>query len=298
MKKLIALMIASLFIGCLGSEEEDIQVKLNYDHKKQKEYPEANYNYRGGRRPVLVAKHEIDVRDFQEKYIYDKAILDENLTGTVNVPVNINLEVQYKNYSFEEPEIHYESGVSDPFKVLFNSAPTRTVTIPVAVNPDYPVEEDTTDNETEIVTVEETYILSWSDNFTFRTRATQTQEDTYKAFWDNASNYQWDNITIGNSDNTTTCDNSTIVNSIVDNFDNMSYTFRGLYCNGMYWTFGKCGWGNEIGAHDQVRSKCTCLKTENFNSYTVRPLIGNNNWGGVGKSCSANSQTLKVILGR
>ena len=48
MKKLIALMIASLFIGCLGSEEEDIQVKLNYDHKKQKEYPEANYNYRGG----------------------------------------------------------------------------------------------------------------------------------------------------------------------------------------------------------------------------------------------------------
>ena len=292
MKKILLVCFLSLFIGCLGSEEEDLQVKLEYNHK------EDVRQYRGGRRPVLVAKHEIDVRSFQEKYIYDKAVLDENLTGTVMVPVEVDLEVKYKNYTFEQPEIHYESGVSDPFKVLFNSAPTRTVTIPVTVNPDYPVEEDTTDNETEIVeTVEETYILSWSDNFTRNTRPTQTQENTYKAFWDNASNYQWDNITIGNSDNTTTCDNSTIVNSIVDNFDNMSYTFKGLYCNGMYWTFGKCGWGNEISAFDRSRNDCACLKTTDV-GFTISPLIGNTNWGGVNKSCGSDSQTLKVILGR
>lgn len=292
MKKILLVCFLSLFIGCLGSEEEDLQVKLEYNHK------EDVRQYRGGRRPVLVAKHEIDVRSFQEKYIYDKTVLDENLTGTVMVPVEVDLEVQYKNYSFEEPELYYESGVSEPFKVLFNSAPTRTVTIPVTVNPDYPVEEDTTDNETEIVeTVEETYILSWSDNFTRNTRPTQTQENTYKAFWDNASNYQWDNITIGNSDNTTTCDNSTIVNSIVDNFDNMSYTFKGLYCNGMYWTFGKYGWGNEISAFDRSRNDCACLKTTDV-GFTIRPLIGNTNWGGVGKSCGSDSQTLKVILGR
>ena len=292
MKKILLVCFLSLFIGCLGSEEEDLQVKLEYNHK------EDVRQYRGGRRPVLVAKHEIDVRSFQEKYIYDKTVLDENLTGTVMVPVEVDLEVKYKNYTFEQPEIHYESGVSDPFKVLFNSAPTRTVTIPVTVNPDYPVEEDTTDNETEIVeTVEETYILSWSDNFTRNTRPTQTQENTYKAFWDNASNYQWDNITIGNSDNTTTCDNSTIVNSIVDNFDNMSYTFKGLYCNGMYWTFGKCGWGNEISAFDRSRNDCACLKTTDV-GFTIRPLIGNTNWGGVNKSCGSDSQTLKVILGR
>ena len=292
MKKILLVCFLSLFIGCLGSEEEDLQVKLEYNHK------EDVRQYRGGRRPVLVAKHEIDVRSFQEKYIYDKTVLDENLTGTVMVPVEVDLEVQYKNYSFEEPELYYESGVSEPFKVLFNSAPTRTVTIPVTVNPDYPVEEDTTDNETEIVeTIEETYILSWSDNFTRSTKPTQTQENTYKAFWDNASNYQWDNITIGNSDNTTTCDNSTIVNSIVDNFDNMSYTFKGLYCNGMYWTFGKCGWGNEISAFDRSRNDCACLKTTDV-GFTIRPLIGNTNWGGVGKSCGSDSQTLKVILGR
>ena len=292
MKKILLVCGLALFIGCLGSEEEDLQVKLEYNHK------EDVREYRAGRRPVLVAKHEIDVRSFQEKYIYDKAILDENLTGTVMVPVEVNLEVKYKNYTFEQPEIHYESGVSKPFKVLFNSAPTRTVSIPVDVNPDYPVEEDTTDNETEIVeTVEETYILSWSDNFTRSTRPTQTQENTYKAFWDNASNYQWDNITIGNSDNTTTCDDSTIVNSIVDNFDNLSYTFTGVYCNGLYWTFGKCGWGNEISAFDKSRTDCSCINSNQI-GYTIRPLIGNANWGGVGKSCGSNSQTLKVILGR
>ena len=116
MKKILLVCFLSLFIGCLGSEEEDLQVKLEYNHK------EDVRQYRGGRRPVLVAKHEIDVRSFQEKYIYDKTVLDENLTGTVMVPVEVDLEVQYKNYSFEEPELYYESGVSEPFKVLFNSS--------------------------------------------------------------------------------------------------------------------------------------------------------------------------------
>ena len=141
------------------------------------------------------------------------------------------------------------------------------------------------------------FLILLKSYFTRSTRPTQTQENTYKAFWDNASNYQWDNITIGNSDNTTTCDNSTIVNSIVDNFDNMSYTFKGLYCNGMYWTFGKCGWGNEISAFDKSRNDCACLKTTDV-GFTIRPLIGNTNWGGVNRSCGSDSQTLKVILGR
>ena len=56
-----------------------------------------------------------------------------------------NLEVQYKNYTFEEPQIHYESGFSDPFVVSHIMPPTTTVTIPVSVNPDHPsqvVEEE------------------------------------------------------------------------------------------------------------------------------------------------------------
>ena len=295
-KTILGLLIVLIsLISCESNKEEDFTISLNYEHPRQQDYPEANFR---STKPVLPYKHHINVKDFIQKNLYDETTLDSNLKGTVEVPVDVKLEVEYKNYSVEAPEVWYESGLSDPFIVGFHSPPTRTVTIPVSVNPNHPsqvVEEETIDNET---TTTETYILSWSDNFTYRQVATIIQENTYKEFWDNASNYQWDNITIGNSDNTTTCDNSTIVNSIVDNFDNTTYTFRGLYCNGMYWTFGKCGWGNEIGAHDQVRSKCTCLRTTDLNSYTVRPLIGNNNWGGVGKSCSAPSQTLKVILQR
>ena len=42
-----------------------------------------------------------------------------------------------------------------------------------------------------------TYILSWSDNFTYRQVLTIIQENTYKEFY-NSSNYTWDNISIGN----------------------------------------------------------------------------------------------------
>ena len=87
------------------------------------------------------------------------------MTGTVLVPIDVNLEVEYKNYTFDHPKIHYESGVSDPFTVSFNSPPFGTVTISVDISPDYPVEEvETIDNETIETTV--ITILSWSDNFT------------------------------------------------------------------------------------------------------------------------------------
>ena len=82
-------------------------------------------------------------------------------------------------------KVWYESGLSDPFIVGFHRRlQLNTVTIPVSVNPNHPsqvVEEETIDNET--VTTE-TYILSWSDNFTYR-QITIIQENTYKQFWDN-----------------------------------------------------------------------------------------------------------------
>ena len=65
----------------------------------------------------------------------------------------------------------------------------------------------------------------------------------------------------------------------------------------MYWTIGKCGWGLELSAFDRQRSDCACLKSTDV-GYTIRPLIGNANWGGVGKSCNAESQTLKIILSK
>ena len=281
------LIVATSLISCESQKEEDVKVSLTYSHEQSRQ--------KSIRSPIVISKHTIDVADYDYKNIYDSTELDQSMTGTVMVPVDVNLEVQYKNYTFEEPQIHYESGFSDPFVVTHSSSPTITVTIPVSVNPDHPsqvVEEEVVDNETILV---ETQILSWSDNFMRGVRATQQQEQTYKNFWDNASSQTWDNISIGNPDNMTTCTNSTFINDFLRSKDNASFEVKGLYCDGMYWTIGKCGWGLELSAFDKPRSYCACLKSTDI-GYTIRPLIGNTNWGGVGKSCNADSQTLQVIL--
>ena len=294
-KKIILglLIVAISLISCEGQKEEDIKVTLNYEHPRQQEYPEANF--RTGARPVVVQKHHIDLTDFIQKHIYDETELDESMTGTVVAPVNVQLEVQYKNYTFEEPQIHYESGISDPFVVTHNSPPTTTVTVPVSVNPDHPSQVVDTDNETEEIVEETTTTLIWSDNFTIGQSATQEQEQSYKDFWTLASENQWDNISIGSPEDMVSCSNSTFINDFLRNKDNASFEVYGLYCDGMYWTIGKCGWGLELSAFDRQRRDCACLKSTDV-GYTIRPLIGNTNWGGVGKSCNADSQTLQVIL--
>ena len=281
------LIVATSLISCESQKEEDVKVSLTYSHEQSRQ--------KSIRSPIVISKHTIDVADYDYKNIYDSTELDQSMKGTVMVPVDVNLEVQYKNYTLEEPQIHYESGFSDPFVVTHNSPATTTVTIPVSVNTDHPsqvVEEEVVDNETILV---ETQILSWSDNFMRGVRATQQQEQTYKDFWDNASSQTWDNISIGNPDNMTTCTNSTFINDFLRSKDNASFEVRGLYCDGMYWTIGKCGWGLKLSAFDKPRSYCACLKSTDI-GYTIRPLIGNTNWGGVGKSCNADSQTLQVIL--
>ena len=287
-KIILGLLIAvTSLISCESQKEEDVKVSLTYSHEQSRQ--------KSIRSPIVISKHTIDVADYDYKNIYDSTELDQSMTGTVMVPVDINLEVQYKNYTLEEPKIHYESGFSDPFVVTHNSPTTTTVTIPVSVNTDHPsqvVEEEVVDNETILV---ETQILSWSDNFTKGQVPNLIQEQIYKDFWNNASSQTWDNISIGNPDNMTTCTNSTFINDFLRNKDNASFEVYGLYCDGMYWTIGKCGWGLELSAFDRQRRDCACLKSTDI-GYTIRPLIGNKNWGGVGKSCDANSQTLQVIL--
>ena len=288
MKFIVSILIL-LLLSCESQKEEDVKVSLTYNHEQTRQ--------RSIRTPIVVSKHTIDVKDYNYKHIYDSTELDSStLTGTVEVPVDVNLEVEYKNYTLEQPQIHYESGISSPFTVTHSSPPTTTVTISVSVNPDYPVEEvETVDNETIETTV--ITILSWSDNFTRNVKPTQTQIQTYKDFWDNASSQTWDNISIGNPDNMTSCTNSTFINDFMRNKDNASFEVKGLYCDGMYWTIGKCGWGLELSAFDRQRNDCACLKSTDI-GYTIRPLIGNTNWGGVGKSCGAESQTLKIILSK
>ena len=152
------LIVAISLISCESQKEEDVKVSLTYSHEQSRQ--------KSIRSPIVISKHTIDVADYDYKNIYDSTELDQSMTGTVMVPVDVNLEVQYKNYTLEEPKIHYESGFSDPFVVTHSSPSTATVTIPVSVNADHPsqvVEEEVVDNETILI---ETQILSWSDNFT------------------------------------------------------------------------------------------------------------------------------------
>ena len=112
----VCLIIGVFLLSCEKLKDEDLKITLSYDHKKQQEYPEANFR-QYYQRPVLPQRHHINIKDFIQKNIYDETELNDDLTGTVQVPVNIKLEVEYKNYTFEAPQIHYESGTSDPFSV-------------------------------------------------------------------------------------------------------------------------------------------------------------------------------------
>ena len=103
------LIVAISLISCESQKEEDVKVSLTYSHEQSRQ--------KSIRSPIVISKHTIDVADYDYKNIYDSTELDQSMTGTVMVPVDVNLEVQYKNYTLEEPKIHYESGFSDPFVV-------------------------------------------------------------------------------------------------------------------------------------------------------------------------------------
>jgi hypothetical protein len=62
-------------------------------------------------------------------------------------------------------------------------------------------------------------------------------------------------------------------------------------CDGHTWYTGVCGGGTEVSVDANI---CTCASTNDV--YTVRPCIGNDNWGGIGNlTCAAQTQTLNVV---
>ena len=74
--------------------------------------------------------------------------LNEELSAEVEVPVDTYMTVDYKNWTQAEPEIYYEYGSSDPFIVTHSSQDTVVITISVSINPNYPPDENETDDET------------------------------------------------------------------------------------------------------------------------------------------------------
>ena len=86
-----SLIVLISLISCESQKEEDFRISLNYEHPRQEQYPEANFR---STKPVLPYKHHINVKDFIQKNLYDETTLDSDLKGTVEVPVDVELEVE------------------------------------------------------------------------------------------------------------------------------------------------------------------------------------------------------------
>ena len=57
-------------------------------------------------------------------------------------------------------------------------------------------------------------------------------------------------------------------------------------CQGKTWYVGTCGEGGEINVDTSI---CSC-----GGDVTIRPCIGNHNWGGVGGTCGQSSMKLRI----
>jgi hypothetical protein len=102
-------------------------------------------------------------------------------------------------------------------------------------------------------------------------------------------------ISIGGSEgDTVTCSNPDLVEQILSNLDSSSAT--SLLCDGYYWVTGYVG-GPALSVaplSSGVPSVGACNDASE-NIYTVRPCIGNPNFGGVGtNTCGAPSQTINL----
>ena len=293
-----SLLVFLLLFGCEKTKEQPLKVGLSYEHESHR-----NRYFSGS----LPNRHLIDI--LNRNTIIVSAELDSQLKTTVEVPVDTSLHIDYKNYKQQYPDIYYEYGSSNPFYVTSYSPDSLTITIAVSVNSDYPVQEtETIDNETtectENCTVDNETITytdnaTWSDNFTQRVVTTQTQRANWRNFWDNLSvSDNWSYISVGHIDNVTHfCDNSSIVSQIITQIQNDNITNWNASCNQMNWITGGCGAGLsiELSVKQSGTGDCACNRT-NDNTTTIRPAITNRNWGGVGVTCGASSQSLEVIL--
>ena len=284
-------LLLVLLFGCDTNEKQQ-SISLDYSHP-------TRYSSR-----EVAVRHNIKV----EPNIADTD-LDSNMTARITVPIDVQMTVDYKNYTTTYPNIYYEYGSSDPFTVTAYSPNSITISISTAINSNYPIQEtETIDNETtectENCTVDnETIVYSdnatWNDNFTRGIVTTQTQKANWRDFWDNLSvSDNWSYISVGHIDNVTHfCDNSSVVSRIITQIQTDNITNWNTSCNEQNWITGGCGAGLsiELSVKQSGTGDCACNRT-NDNTTTIRPAITNKNWGGVGVTCGASSQSLEVIL--
>ena len=149
--KILIICIALLVVQCGDLPDEGTlkrkgsSVTIRYNHNKinlKYDGDNSRLSSRAIERKTPVRhniKVEPDIADID---------LNEELSAEVEVPVDTYMTVDYKNWTQAEPEIYYEYGSSDPFIVTHSSPDTVVITISVSINPNYPPDENETDDET------------------------------------------------------------------------------------------------------------------------------------------------------
>ena len=132
-------------------------VTINYNHSDSRHDIEFT-NYSSSQRAIIENTNPIRHNIKVEPDIAD-VDLDEDLRAEVEVPVDKPMYVEYTNWTYEEPDIHFQSGKSNEFIVTWEDDYIVKVWVDVDINPDYPFpeeeteeeenEEEQTDNETE-----------------------------------------------------------------------------------------------------------------------------------------------------
>ena len=151
-------LILLLLVGCGDLPDEgtlrrhDTSVTITYNHPSTHDIELTRYNK--SQRAIIEntwpVRHNIKV----EPDIAD-IDLDENLRAEVEVPVDKPMVVHYTNWTYEEPDIHFQSGKSDEFIVTWDDDYIVKVWVDVDINPDYPFPEEQEEEETEEETEEE-----------------------------------------------------------------------------------------------------------------------------------------------
>ncbi|CAF3713677.1 unnamed protein product [Rotaria sordida] len=131
--------------------------------------------------------------------------------------------------------------------------------------------------------------IIYTQNFTFGVTSS-SQCTAWNIFRSLLINHPCTSLTISGTNNPTgiTLTNSTYATAIA-NAMRTNTAYGPVSSNGYLWAVGICGSADELTATGSV---CTCTT-----GYTLRPCVGNSNWGGInGATCSASSQTMTVIF--
>ena len=150
------LLILLVLVGCGDLPDEGTlrrqgtSVTINYNHSDSLRDIKFT-NYTSAQRTIIENTNPIRHNIKVEPDIAD-VDLDEDLRAEVEVPVDKPMYVEYTNWTYEEPDIHFQSGKSDEFIVTWDDDYIVKVWVDVDINPDYPFpeeEDETVDNETE-----------------------------------------------------------------------------------------------------------------------------------------------------